>query len=262
MSRPRNAAARTAIARKRAPRKAQATEESVAAAAPRAQAQRDLISLRIERPWLLRERVVDTLRAAIRRGQFAPGERLTERKLGELVGVSRTVIREALRQLEADGLIENPPYRGPTIAAFSREKIIEIYDVRNALESHAAQLFTERATEKELRALQSVLDELARLRPEDGSEPYLALIERFYAVLLAGSRNTLLESMHSSIRERALVMRSAVTRHALHLADTVAEKRLIVDAITARDAARARSASADHIAAALKRVLAAFAGGA
>jgi DNA-binding GntR family transcriptional regulator len=215
----------------------------------------NVTSLLVDRPWpRLRERVVEVLRAAIRRGQFAPGERLTERKLGELVGVSRTVIREALRQLEADGLIDNIPYRGPTVAVYSRDQVIEIYDVRNALESHAAQLFAERATDAELKALKAVFAEIERLVGDEG-ERYLALIDRFYEVLLAGAHNHLLEAMNESIRERARLMRNSATRHALHLADTIAEKGAIVAAIAARDPERARAASARHIAAALQRVL-------
>ena len=217
----------------------------------------NVTSLLVDRPWpRLREQVVDILRAAIRRGQFAPGERLTERKLGMLVGVSRTVIREALRQLEADGLVDNFPYRGPSVAVYSTEQVIEIYDVRSALEQHAAQLFAERATDKEVAALKSVLAELARLRGGDDGERYLTLIDRFYEVLLAGSHNHLLEAMNASIRERARLLRNSATRHTLNLADTVAEKRAIVEAIAARDAEGARAASARHIAAALQRVLA------
>src|SRR4029077_9690837 len=117
--------------RRSAPREILALSPSGEAGSPVA----NVTSLLVDRPWpRLRERVVEILRSAIRRGQFAPGERLTERKLGMLVGVSRTVIREALRQLEADGLVDNIPYRGPSVAVYSREQVIEIYDVRNALE--------------------------------------------------------------------------------------------------------------------------------
>jgi DNA-binding GntR family transcriptional regulator len=214
-------------------------------------------SMRIERSWpRLRDRVIDVLRKAIQDGHFTPGERITERKLGDLVGVSRTVIREALRQLEADGLIENLPYRGPAVALYTREQIIDIYDVRKALESHAAQLFAERAAAHEVEALQAVLGQLAKLRAKDGPAPYLELIERFYEVLFTGSRNPLLRSLHHSVRERARLMRSGSVRHTLHLSETVAEKRAIVEAIAARDAKRASIASANHITAALKRALA------
>src|SRR4051794_7364803 len=222
--------------------------------------ERGLASLRVERPsQSLRERVIETLRRSIRRGDFVPGERLTERRLCDLLGVSRTVLREALRQLEADGLIDNLPYRGPAVALYSREKIIEIYDVRNALEARAAELFAARASDSDVAGLVSVLDELEGLGGDLDLEQYLVLIDRFYEVLMRGADNALLRNMNASIRERALLMRTRSTRHAMHLLKTVAEKRLIVKAIAARDPQRARQATSEHISAALARVLAALA---
>lgn len=219
-------------------------------------------SLRIERSsQSLRERVIEVLRTTIRRGDFAPGERLIERRLCDLLGVSRTVVREALRQLEADGLIDNLPYRGPAVALYSREKIIEIYDVRSALEARAAELFAERAGDADVASLVDVLGDMEHLSADYDHQQYLALIERFYAVLLHGARNVLLRDMHASIRERALLMRTRATRHAIHLSETLAEKRRIVEAIVARDRQRACRATREHIAAALERVLAAQAAG-
>ena len=120
----------------------------------------------------------------------------------------------------------------------------------------AQERVAERAAAHEVETLQGVLGQLAKLRAKDGAAPYLELIERFYEVLFTGSRNELLRSLHRSVRERARLMRSGSARHTLHLSETVAEKRAIVDAIAARDAARASKASADHITAALKRALA------
>ena len=218
-------------------------------------------SLRIERPsQRLRERVIEMLRKSIRRGDFAPGERLPERRLCDLLGVSRTVVREALRQLEADGLIDNLPYRGPAVALYSRKDIIEIYDVRNALEARAAELFAERASNTDLADLKNVLKELDAVIDGD-TERYLALIDRFYDVLLRGADNALLRAMNGSIRERALLMRNRATRHAVYVKQTTTEKQRIVEAIAARDPLRARQATSDHINAALGRVLAAFAAG-
>lgn len=222
--------------------------------------ERGLASLRVERPpHSLRERVIEALRKSIRRGDFAPGERLTERRLCDLLGVSRTVLREALRQLEADGLVDNLPYRGPAVALYSREKIIEIYDVRNALEARAAELFAERASDGDVVDLKGILGELEGLGSDLDPAQYLILIDRFYEVLMRGAGNALLRDLNASIRERALLMRTRSTRHAMHLARTVAEKRLIVEAIASRDPQRARQATSEHIGAALARVLDALA---
>ena len=92
----------------------------------------------------LRTQVVEKLRQALIDGHFAPGVRLTERELCELLGVSRTLVREALRQLEAEGWVENVPYRGPTVAAISAEEARELYEIRAVLEGWAAQRCAER----------------------------------------------------------------------------------------------------------------------
>jgi GntR family transcriptional regulator, trigonelline degradation regulator len=88
----------------------------------------------VERPAALRDQVVGNLRDAIINGQFAPGARLVERQMCELLGVSRTLVREALRQLEAEGWVRILPYRGPVVASMTPEEVRDLYEVRSALE--------------------------------------------------------------------------------------------------------------------------------
>lgn len=99
----------------------------------------DLSDLRIaEPPQTLREIAVSRLRAAIISGRFASGERLVERVLGDQLGVSRTVIREAIRYLEAEGLVEIAPRIGPIVAPLDWDAARQIYDIRLLLEAEAA----------------------------------------------------------------------------------------------------------------------------
>ena len=95
----------------------------------------------------LREKTVERLREALLNQFFAPGDRLIERELCELTGVSRTSVREALRLLESEGLIETIPNRGPIVASLSAEDAQYIYEVREALEGLAGRLFAERASD-------------------------------------------------------------------------------------------------------------------
>ena len=88
-----------------------------------------------EHPPLRRDQAFDRLRDAIITGHFAPGARLIERELCEAMGVSRTSIREVLRRLEAEQLIEVEPRRGPIVARLTRKQVAEIYDVRALLEA-------------------------------------------------------------------------------------------------------------------------------
>lgn len=89
-------------------------------------------------PQTLRDIVQERMREAIIAGQFAPGERLVERPLCDQLGVSRTVVRETIRYLEAEGLVEILPGKGPIVAQLSWEDARQIYDIRQMLETAAA----------------------------------------------------------------------------------------------------------------------------
>src|SRR5690606_17804859 len=110
----------------------------------------------------LRQSVTESIRYAIALGHFAAGERLTERELCEMTGVSRTLVREALRQLESEGLIEVVPNRGPSVARLSAEQAEGVYQVRAELEGLACQLFAERADNDQRAALHDAFRKLKR----------------------------------------------------------------------------------------------------
>jgi len=103
----------------------------------------------------LRELTTRTLRDAILSMHFKPRQRLVERELCEETGVSRTCVREALRSLEAEGLVERIPNRGIFVASVSVDEARQIYEVRAALEPAFARLFVERASEQDLEALRA-----------------------------------------------------------------------------------------------------------
>ena len=90
-------------------------------------------------PQTLRDIVQAKMRDAIMAGHFAPGERLVERPLCEQLGVSRTVVRETIRYLEAEGLVETIPHKGPIVASLNWSQAKQIYDIRRQLESGAVE---------------------------------------------------------------------------------------------------------------------------
>src|ERR1700691_6465653 len=102
----------------------------------------------------LRLLVEDKLRSAIAMGRFKPGQRLIERELCELTGVGRTSIREALRQLEAEGLITTYPHRGPVVSAITYEEAEQLYQVRALLESFSGQQCAERGSPEDIARLE------------------------------------------------------------------------------------------------------------
>lgn len=121
------------------------------------------MSLKISKiPPTLREICLEKLRTAILTGYFSSGERLIERKLSDNLGVSRTVVRESLRYLEAEGLIENIPNKGPIVAVLDWHTASQIYDIRLLLEKKAVYHCIEKLTPNTGEMLKNELDKLER----------------------------------------------------------------------------------------------------
>ena len=213
-------------------------------------------SLRILRPaGTLRTQVVSTLRNAIIDGTFKAGERLVERKVCDLLGVSRTLVREALRQLEAEGLVENAPYRGPSVTVLMPEQVQQIYEMRGALEGLAAKLFVERADDSAVAALVAAVETIADCYQRGDGAGQRQAVEHFYDLLLRGTRNDMLCNAVASHRARLAWLRAISLSRRARGQPCLDEKRSIVRAIAARDAQQARALAEAHVANALAGVL-------
>src|SRR5215469_3144631 len=151
----------------------------------------------------LRLLALDKLRSAIIDGEFAPNARLVERQLCKLLGVSRTIVREILRQLEAEGWIVNPPYKGPTVAALK-----QMYEMREALEGLAARLCARRATPEQIAELEAIVEEMSRAQSRRDLHRHLDTIRRFYEVMLKATGNEILAKFLSSQHHRLSKLRS------------------------------------------------------
>lgn len=188
----------------------------------------------------LRQQVLDGLRQAIIEGRLAPGARLTERELTEMMGVSRTVIREVLRQLESEGLVAIIPNKGPVVRELSLAEAKDLYHIRAVLEGLAARLFIENAGEAQIRQLAQALDVVAGAYERGDAQEVLETKNRFYDVLFAGARSETLSSMlgtlHARIwRWRALGL-SHPQRSAQRSRESVRNLRAMLAAIRKRDA--------------------------
>jgi DNA-binding GntR family transcriptional regulator len=215
-------------------------------------------ALRVERaPALIRSQVLDNLRQAILDRRLAPGQRLIERELVELTGVSRTSVREALRELAAEGLVTAIPNKGTVVTMVSAEEARQLYQVRSALEALAGRLFVENAGPAQRKALVRALDKIDRLAARHA--PLLAAKDAFYDVLFEGGGNAALRSVVGGLHARVSVLRSLSLSVPGRTAHTLAEIHAIVDAILAGDADAAAAACARHVEEAGRVVLAALA---
>jgi DNA-binding GntR family transcriptional regulator len=206
-------------------------------------------SLKIERrALLLRHHVQETLRREIVSGRLAPGQRLVEQQLCAALDVSRTVLRESLRQLEAEGLVELVPHRGAVVAGVDLDEARQIYDVRGALETLAVRGFAAHARDEDVRRLRMVLDQLERVeRGEPGDYDLFELKQQFYKVLLDGCGNEIVRRTIIQLNNRISFLRSVSLSRPGRLASTVQEIRDIVSALERRDADAAYHASLRHV---------------
>jgi DNA-binding GntR family transcriptional regulator len=156
----------------------------------------------------LRSMTVASLRKAILSLHLKPGEKLTERELCELTGVSRPLMREALRDLEAQGLISNVPHRGPAVAMLTRDDARDIYEVRSALEPMAARLFVERATDGQIDELVAMADRCRQAMAQRNVLAVIDALEGFYKTLFTGAGNQMAAMLASMLYSKAGLLRA------------------------------------------------------
>lgn len=196
----------------------------------------------------LREQVITALRQAILDFQLKPGQRLVERELMEQLGVSRTTVREALRELTSEGLVTVVPQKGAMVSAPSLQDAIDLYDVRAALESLVVQRFVERATDAEVGKLRRTVEDFADAssRTTDILE-ILAAKDKFYSVLIAGARSFALRQLLEGIQARVKMLRATSLSEAGRTLEVVRELRAVVNAVGERDAELASRLCTEHV---------------
>jgi GntR family transcriptional regulator, trigonelline degradation regulator len=207
----------------------------------------------------LRQQVLDGLRQSIIAGRLSPGERLIERELISMMGVSRTVIREALRQLESEGLIANIPNKGPIVRALTLEEARDLYSIRAVLEGLAARLFVENASDAEIQNLENAL--VAVGEAYDGGDPANVLDSKnsFYDVLFQGARSPTLSSMIGMLHVRIWRWRAVGLTHPKRSMQRSQESMkglgVMLEAIRRRDIVRAESAIREEVLRAASEVM-------
>ncbi|MFE0419940.1 GntR family transcriptional regulator [Streptomyces tendae] len=203
----------------------------------------------LERHESLAERAYQQIRESIATGVLAPGEKVTERKLASLLGVSPTPVREALRRLEQEQLIERHSPRSLAVASHSTETVRELLYAESLLRGALARFAAEKITDEEVDELARIIDEAGGR--EAGADPEVAqqAADRFDAVLRRVAANASLDSLASSAgffgrarRMRAIELRTAEERAAL-----VQIHREIVDALRMRDADRAERLTREQL---------------
>lgn len=203
----------------------------------------------------------DLIRTAIVENRYLPGQRLIEQRIAEEFGLSRTPIREALRRLEAEGLVVSERHRGASVRPMSPTEVIDLYGLRVRLESYAAELAATRATPADVNALRSAVEEFGSVRsqmvdPELGEVRRLNVANRrIHDLVVAGAHHARLTAMVGRTVDIPLVFRAFRSFGPGEVERSDLFHQLIFDAITRRNGDRARHLMAEHILQGLDAVL-------
>jgi DNA-binding GntR family transcriptional regulator len=200
----------------------------------------------------VRTQVAEMLRNAIVSQRFKPNQRLIEKDLCEKLGVSRPSVREALRELEAEGLIRTLPNRGPVVAKLEVQEAIGIYQIRGVLEALAAKLFCQNATDAQIDQLHVRADAVEAALMSGDIDAIISSKAAFYTVLLDGAKNPLIPNFLRLINARIIQLRRYSLSSKERMPESIREIHLLMKAIRGRDENAAFKASMDHIAAAAK----------
>src|SRR5262252_4112655 len=182
------------------------------------------------------------------RGALPPGAPLDETEIARRFSVSRTPVREALRQLVASGLVEARPHRGAVVAQPSIDRLTGMFEAMAELEAICAGLAAERMTPVERHQLETVHEELRLLSYTGNPDRFHEVNERFHNTIYAGSQNTYIAEMTLATRVRVQPFRRAQFRNLGRLAKSRAGHDRDVIAIMRGDKAGAATAMRDHIA--------------
>lgn len=189
--------------------------------------------------------VFETLMQAIRSGEFQPGDRLREVDVAERLSLSRTPIREALRRLEAENIIEHRPRIGAVIRKLDQAEVVELYEMRLVLERTAAEMAAKHAAQAEVDEMAAINDDIKFevTRPARAA----ALNQTFHRAIYTAARNRfLLESARAM--NNALLLLGPTTLADADRIETVAHQhRQIIDAISAGDIDGAGAAAEAHL---------------
>lgn len=198
-------------------------------------------------PSPLHERIYETLRAEVISGQRKPGELLSEAELARSWGVSRSPIREALRQLEQHDLVRWAPRRGATVARLTVAGLRDIYEVREALESLSAGLAAERGSAADLAKMRDLAAEVKQAQDEGDYLRAIMLDDEFHRLMGSTTRNRMLESQSSRVLDRVIMARMMVRDEPGRTQEIVHEHQGILDALGQRDAKKAAEMAALHV---------------
>jgi DNA-binding GntR family transcriptional regulator len=210
----------------------------------------------VQRSKSLQEQAYLALRTSILTGELLPGDRLVETQLAEKLQVSRTPVREALRQLQRDGLVVVDVNGNLRVATISAIDVMHLYDCRIALERLSIQGACQYATPTQLQALENLVIQAEQLVDDPQNSPKMLTLDfQFHHQVAKCADNPWLVVLLDQVFDKMTLMRVQTTRHNPRVLEIRGEHRRICEAIARKDSASATQAIESHLMASKARVL-------
>lgn len=185
------------------------------------------------------------LMQALRAGIYQPGERIREAEVGDRFSLSRTPVREALRRLEAEKIIEHRPHIGAVVRQLGQTEVVELYEMRLVLERTAAEMAAKHAASAEIENLGSINDEIAETA--EGGPTAAAINQKFHHAIYLAARNQFLMEAARAMNNALLLLGPTTLADADRIATVVHQHNQILDAIGAGDIEAAGAAAEAHL---------------
>ncbi|WP_027626114.1 GntR family transcriptional regulator [Clostridium lundense] len=194
-----------------------------------------------------REIILEELRCAILDKKLKPGDRLVENNIAKSMGVSRTPVREALRQLEIEGLAINIARKGTLVKGISKKDAVEIYEIREVLEGLAVRNACLNISRIEILRLKEIINEMRTCIDNNDNESYIKSHNEYNEIILNASKNKRLIVNLKSIYEYLKSMRKVSLSYKIRREKALLEHSNIVEAIAKGDEALAERLSREHV---------------
>lgn len=195
----------------------------------------------------LRNKVFKYIKSQIINGAYGPGETLLESKLADELGVSRTPIREAIRLLEMEGLVETTTKKGAIVLGISQQDVEDIYTVRQLVEGLAARWAAERLTPAELKELQKTYELMEFYAQKHEVEEIAELDNKFHQMIYEAAGSKILYLTLRNLHQYVQIARLQSLGMQNRLPLTLNEHHAVLQALEAKDPAKAEKAMTEHV---------------
>ncbi len=195
----------------------------------------------------LHEQVAQRLRQMLVESRIAPGAKLNERELSELLNVSRTPLREAIKMLAAEGLVELLPNRGAVAVSLSEADVLNTFEVMAGLEAQSGELAAQRITDQELAEIQAMHYEMMAAYTRRDLSAYYSLNARIHNAISAAAKNPVLGSVYNQVNARLQALRFRSNQDGEKWKRAMKEHEKMIDALAAHDAGAMRDVLLAHL---------------